>query len=86
MAHIRHPILGDTTHGDGKQNKFLRHHFNFASLALTCTSIGFRHPVSNAVITLSAPLHTNAQKLLNDWLPFSVMGKQQLNTTKVINT
>lgn len=24
MAHIRHPILGDTRHGDGAQNRFLR--------------------------------------------------------------
>jgi tRNA pseudouridine65 synthase len=86
MAHIRHPILGDTTHGDGKQNKFLRHHFNYASLALTCTSVVFEHPVSNAEISVSASLHTNAQRLLNDWLPFSVINNDELNTTKVITT
>ena len=26
MAHLRHPILGDTRHGDGAQNNFLRRH------------------------------------------------------------
>lgn len=26
MAHLRHPILGDTRHGDGAQNNFLRSH------------------------------------------------------------
>ena len=26
MAHIRHPIIGDTTHGDGKQNRYAIQH------------------------------------------------------------
>lgn len=84
MAHIRHPILGDTTHGDGKQNKFLRHHFNFASLALTCTCMEFVHPVIETDIKITAPLHQNMLRLLNDWQPFRVKGDENLNTHKVI--
>ena len=86
MAHIRHPIIGDTTHGDGKQNKFLRHHFNFASLALTCTSMTVNHPVDGLALTFSAPLHQNMQRLLNDWQPFCVKGNENLNTHRVITS
>lgn len=44
MAHIRHPIVGDTTHGDGKQNAFAREHLNLHRLALMATRLRFSHP------------------------------------------
>ncbi|WP_287796678.1 pseudouridine synthase, partial [Idiomarina sp.] len=34
MAHIRHPIVGDTNHGDGRHNNFFREHFNCHRLLL----------------------------------------------------
>ncbi|WP_299803316.1 tRNA pseudouridine(65) synthase TruC [uncultured Shewanella sp.] len=44
MAHLRHPILGDTTHGDGKQNKFFRSHFGINRLWLIAKKLSFNHP------------------------------------------
>ncbi|MGS0681181.1 tRNA pseudouridine(65) synthase TruC [Shewanella sp. 125m-7] len=44
MAHLRHPILGDTTHGDGKQNKFFRTHFGVNRLWLIAKKLSFNHP------------------------------------------
>ena len=44
MAHLRHPILGDTTHGDGKQNKFFREHFSVNRLWLIAKQLTFNHP------------------------------------------
>nr|WP_223292887.1 MULTISPECIES: tRNA pseudouridine(65) synthase TruC [Shewanella] len=44
MAHLRHPIVGDTTHGDGKQNKFFREHFAVNRLWLIAKKISFEHP------------------------------------------
>lgn len=41
MAHIRHPILGDTTHGDGAQNRFIREHFDCHRLLLRATQLEF---------------------------------------------
>jgi tRNA pseudouridine65 synthase len=54
MAHIRHPIIGDTNHGDGKQNKLARQHLSLNRLALHAESIEFNHPVSGNVISISA--------------------------------
>ncbi|MBL4856403.1 MAG: tRNA pseudouridine(65) synthase TruC [Idiomarina sp.] len=56
MAHIRHPIVGDTNHGDGRHNNFFREHFNCHRLLLAATGLSFKHPVSCESINLEIPL------------------------------
>ncbi|MGL4447355.1 tRNA pseudouridine(65) synthase TruC [Shewanella sp.] len=46
MAHLRHPILGDTTHGDGKQNAFFRAHFGVNRLWLIAKKLTVTHPIT----------------------------------------
>lgn len=41
LAHLRHPIIGDTRHGDGAHNRFFREHFNSHRLLLVATALGF---------------------------------------------
>lgn len=52
LAHIRHPIVGDTTHGDGRHNEFFRRHFNSHRLLLAATGLEFTHPQSGKVMNL----------------------------------
>ncbi len=56
MAHLRHPIVGDTTHGDGKQNKFFREHFNINRLWLIAKSLQFEHPVTQQAMHIETEL------------------------------
>lgn len=56
MKHIFHPIVGDTTHGDGHHNSFFREHFDCHQLLLAATGLCFDHPYTHANITISAPL------------------------------
>ncbi len=64
MKHIFHPIVGDTTHGDGKQNQFFRQQFDCQRLMLAATHLGFEHPVTAAKVVLYAPLDAQfAQQL-----------------------
>lgn len=56
MKHISHPIVGDTTHGDGRQNALFRTHLQCRRLLLAATGMTFAHPVSGERIDLSAPL------------------------------
>ena len=56
MKRIFHPIVGDTTHGDGKQNAFLREQFGLARLMLHARSMGFKHPVTGEAMLIEAPL------------------------------
>lgn len=44
MKHIFHPIVGDTTHGDGKHNQFFREHFDCHRLLLHSRSLQVKHP------------------------------------------
>jgi len=67
LAHINHPIVGDTTHGDGKHNAFIRQQFDFNQLALTCKSMLISHPVSNEPLFLSCELDKNMLNLLEKW-------------------
>ena len=72
MVHIRHPIIGDTTHGDGKQNKFAKQHFNFNNLALSCTHMGFSHPITGKWVTINSQMHGEMRLWLEKLAPFCV--------------
>ena len=65
MAHISHPIVGDTNYGDGSHNRFIRSHFNLYRLMLMATQLGFDHPYGNEAITVSAPLTEEVSSLFD---------------------
>jgi tRNA pseudouridine65 synthase len=67
LAHINHPIVGDTAHGDGKHNTFIRQQFNFNPLALTCKSMLLKHPISEVPLVLRCDLDKNMSDLLEKW-------------------
>lgn len=52
MAHLRHPIIGDTTHGDGKQNRFFREHFGINRLWLLAQKMTLTHPVTGVPLSI----------------------------------
>jgi tRNA pseudouridine65 synthase len=63
MAHIRHPIIGDTNHGDGKQNKAAREHLELDRLALVARQLSFPHPTTGQTLTINAGLDEALTKL-----------------------
>lgn len=56
MAHLRHPIVGDTSHGDGKHNALFREHFNCNRLLLVAKQLTIPHPVTAQPLCFSAGL------------------------------
>ncbi len=44
FAHLRHPLIGDTIYGDGKQNRFFREDLGMSGLLLKAYSLEVRHP------------------------------------------
>ena len=56
MKHIFHPIVGDTTHGDGKHNALFREQFDCQRLLLHADTLQFTHPHRAEVLQLAAPL------------------------------
>lgn len=56
MKHIFHPIIGDTTHGDGKHNQLFRQTFDCQRLLLHATRLILTHPITGQLLTLDASL------------------------------
>ena len=64
MKHIFHPVVGDTTYGDGKQNEFFRRKFNCHRLLLHAYTIEFIHPWTGQPLSIQAPLDHTFRALL----------------------
>ena len=56
MAHIFHPIVGDTKHGDGRHNRFFREQFDCQRLMLCHQRLTIRHPQTAAPLQIKAEL------------------------------
>lgn len=63
LAHIRHPIVGDVRHGDGRHNRFFRERHGVRRLMLCATAIELDHPVTGKHLTIEAPPALELQQL-----------------------
>ncbi len=64
LKHIFHPIIGDTTHGDGRHNQFFARHFANQRLLLAATRLQLRHPQTGEVLLIRAPLAADFQRIV----------------------
>jgi len=64
MKHIFHPIIGDTTHGDGRHNEFFRVELDCHRLLLAATQLSFIHPRNSKPITIFSPLDQHFLQLV----------------------
>ena len=64
MKHIFHPIIGDTTYGDGAHNAMFRQEFNCHRLLLHASGLSFPHPYSNQPVSICAPLDSDFEHIL----------------------
>ncbi|UPQ87292.1 tRNA pseudouridine(65) synthase TruC [Vibrio sinaloensis] len=63
MAHLRHPIVGDTSHGDGKHNKLFREVYDSHRLLLHASRLEFVHPFSGDKVVIKAGVDQTWQRL-----------------------
>jgi len=56
LAHLGHQLIGDTTYGKGKINRFLREEHGLPRMFLHCARLGFEHPGSGKRVEVRAPL------------------------------
>lgn len=64
LKHIFHPVIGDTTYGDGRQNEFFRRQFQCRRMLLHAQAIGFMHPATGLPLRIAAPLDPHFAELL----------------------
>lgn len=67
MAHLRHPIVGDTTHGDGKHNKLFREVYDSHRLLLHASSLEFVHPFTKQTVLIKAKVDDTWQKICDEF-------------------
>ncbi|HDW2136024.1 TPA: tRNA pseudouridine(65) synthase TruC [Yersinia enterocolitica] len=70
MAHIRHPIIGDSAHGDLRQNRGVAEHFDCSRLMLHASHLHLNHPVTGESLSLTARWDESWQQLMSHfgWL------------------
>ena len=64
MKHLCHPIVGDTTHGDGKHNQMFRDNFDSDRLLLHSSYLAIIHPVTGKKVEIHAALDDTFKSLL----------------------
>ena len=64
LAHLSHQLIGDTTYGKGKINRFLREEHGLPRMFLHCARLGFEHPGSGERIEVRAPLAEDLRAFL----------------------
>lgn len=56
LAHLRYPIVGDTSHGDGKHNALFREQFANERLLLCAYCLQLPHPITGEILRFQAQL------------------------------
>lgn len=64
LSHIFHPIIGDRPHGCNKQNKFFLDQFDMKTMMLHASSVQFLHPNRITEIKISAPYHSEFDRMV----------------------
>ncbi|MCB1041893.1 MAG: tRNA pseudouridine(65) synthase TruC [Acidobacteria bacterium] len=72
FAHVRHPIVGDTVHGDGWHNRFFRRRFQAHFLFLAATGIHFLDPRTAQPFQLAVGVNEQFQAVLDALKPYAV--------------
>ncbi|HIO91615.1 MAG TPA: tRNA pseudouridine(65) synthase TruC [Leucothrix mucor] len=65
MKHIFHPIVGDTSHGDGKHNTLFREQYNCHRLLLHADKLSLQHPKSGKHLEITAHLQNDFQTIIS---------------------
>jgi len=64
FAHLRHPLVGDTTYGDGRHNQMFRDKFNSHRLMLAAVELKLLHPFTRKELIIKAPLESGFKSVL----------------------
>lgn len=70
MKHISHHLIGDTTHGNGKHNRFFREQLGCSRLLLHAAQLQLAHPHTGEWLQLDASLSEEFAHVVQLLLPF----------------
>jgi tRNA pseudouridine65 synthase len=71
LAHIAHPIIGDTSHGRGAYNRWFREHLDCHRLLLHALSVSLCHPADGSRLAITAPIADPSMRRALAYLGFA---------------
>ncbi|MDF7680117.1 tRNA pseudouridine(65) synthase TruC [Enterobacteriaceae bacterium ESL0689] len=76
LAHLRHPIIGDSRHGDLRQNRSAAEHFACRRLLLHASQLSLTHPFTDEPLVIRAAFDDTWMQALSQFgwrglLPFN---------------
>lgn len=72
LNHVSHPVIGDTTHGDSRQNRFFREHCAIRRLMLAAVRLRFCHPRTGQPMTVSCDPDESFRDAVSRLQPWAV--------------
>jgi len=75
MKHISHQVVGDTSYGDGHQNRLFRERFALSRMLLHARMLSFPNPDEEGIIRIDAPLPEDLRELFEKfgWSEFGAL-------------
>ncbi|WP_198333575.1 tRNA pseudouridine(65) synthase TruC [Psychrobacter namhaensis] len=67
MRHLFHHIVGDTSHGDGRHNRFFRTQYDCARMLLHAQTLALSHPVTGEPLLLTAELDDQWIRIMEEF-------------------
>ncbi|MFB0709890.1 tRNA pseudouridine(65) synthase TruC [Buttiauxella noackiae] len=67
MSHLRHPMIGDSKHGDLRQNRAAAEHFGCQRLMLHASQLSLNHPVTGEPLCLRASLDDTWMQMMSQF-------------------
>lgn len=67
MSHLRHPMIGDSKHGDLRQNRAAAEHFGCERLMLHASQLSLNHPVTGELLCLRASLDGTWMQMMSQF-------------------
>ena len=64
FAHLRHPLIGDTSHGRTEHNRLFKQYYSVHRLLLHASRLQFDHPLDERRMCIEAPLDAEFAGLL----------------------
>jgi len=64
FKHLFHPLIGDTTYGEGRHNRLFREELGGSRLLLAAVELQLQHPRDGRSLLISAPLDEDFQAAL----------------------
>ncbi|MEW7312082.1 tRNA pseudouridine(65) synthase TruC [Buttiauxella gaviniae] len=67
MSHLRHPMIGDSKHGDLRQNRAAAEHFGCQRLMLHASQLSLNHPVTGEPLCIRANLDDTWMQMMSQF-------------------